>query len=38
MDVLVSLQSYTETIDTNTGEKLQRIRYRMGWARRGAVW
>ncbi len=35
MDVLVSLQSYTETIDTNTGEKLQTwTEYATAWAQR----
>jgi len=35
MDVLVSLQSYTETIDTNTGEKLQTwTEYATAWAER----
>ena len=35
MDVLVSLQSYTETIDTNTGEKLQTwTQYATAWAQR----
>jgi len=31
-DVLVSLQRYTETIDTNTGEKLQ------SWTEYGTAW
>jgi len=35
MDVLVSLQSYAETIDTNTGEKLQTwSQYATAWAQR----
>lgn len=35
MDVLVSLQSYTETIDSNTGEKLQTwTEYATAWAQR----
>ena len=35
MDVLLSLQSYTETIDTNTGEKLQTwTEYATAWAQR----
>jgi SPP1 family predicted phage head-tail adaptor len=35
MDVLVSLQSYSETIDTNTGEKLQTwTQYATAWAQR----
>ena len=35
MDVLVSLQSYAETIDTNTGEKLQTwTQYATAWAKR----
>lgn len=35
MDVLVSLQSYAETIDTNTGEKLQTwTQYATAWAER----
>jgi SPP1 family predicted phage head-tail adaptor len=35
MDVLVSLQSYTETTDTNTGEKLQSwTEYATAWAQR----
>lgn len=35
MDVLVSLQSYTETVDSNTGEKLQTwTEYATAWARR----
>jgi SPP1 family predicted phage head-tail adaptor len=35
MDVLVSLQSYTETTDTNTGEKLQTwTEYATAWAQR----
>lgn len=35
MDVLVSLQSYSETIDTNTGEKLQTwTEYAKAWAQR----
>jgi len=35
MDVLVSLQSYAETIDTNTGEKLQTwTEYATAWAQR----
>lgn len=35
MDVLVSLQSYSETIDTNTGEKLQTwTQYATAWAER----
>jgi SPP1 family predicted phage head-tail adaptor len=35
MDVLVTLQRYTETIDTNTGEKLQSwTTYATAWAER----
>ena len=35
MDVLVSLQHYTETIDSNTGEKLQTwTEYATAWAQR----
>jgi SPP1 family predicted phage head-tail adaptor len=35
MDVLVSLQSYSETIDTNTGEKIQSwTTYATAWAQR----
>ena len=35
MDVLVSLQSYSETIDANTGEKLQTwTEYATAWAQR----
>ena len=35
MDVLVSLQRYTETIDSNTGEKLQTwTQYATAWAQR----
>ena len=35
MDVLVSLQSYTETTDANTGEKLQTwSEYATAWAQR----
>jgi SPP1 family predicted phage head-tail adaptor len=35
MDVLVSLQSYSETIDTNTGEKIQSwTQYATAWAQR----
>lgn len=35
MDTLVSLQSYSETTDTNTGEKLQTwTEYATAWARR----
>jgi SPP1 family predicted phage head-tail adaptor len=35
MDVLVSLQSYAETIDANTGEKLQTwTEYATAWAQR----
>jgi SPP1 family predicted phage head-tail adaptor len=35
MDVLVSLQSYTETTDTNTGEKIQTwSEYATAWAQR----
>ena len=35
MDVLVSLQRYTETIDSNTGEKLQTwTEYATAWAQR----
>jgi SPP1 family predicted phage head-tail adaptor len=35
MDVLVSLQSYTETTDSNTGEKLQTwTEYATSWAQR----
>ncbi|MEI7584610.1 phage head closure protein [Runella sp.] len=35
MDVLVSLQRYTETTDTNTGEKLQTwTEYATAWAER----
>lgn len=35
MDVLISLQRYSETIDTNTGEKLQTwVEYATAWAQR----
>ena len=35
MDILVSLQRYTESIDSNTGEKLQTwTQYATAWAQR----